>query len=62
MKHTDVTSSRRPRIDSNDNASLESERQRRRSVLDLNAAAGVGVVVRMQAKESSGLHDTFISN
>lgn len=53
--HTNVASCCCTRVDSDDNTPLESERERRGTVLDLDPAAGVGVIVGVEAEEGGRL-------
>jgi hypothetical protein len=52
---TDVASRGGPRIDSDDDTSLETEGQSGSSVVDLDPARGIRSVVRVQLKERGGL-------
>jgi hypothetical protein len=52
---TNVRASGRPRVDGDDDAALEAEREGGGTVLDLDPAGRVRVVVRVQAQERRGL-------
>lgn len=54
-QRTNVASSRRSRINSDDDTSLEPESERGSSVVDLDSARWVGGVIRVQLEERGGL-------
>lgn len=54
-RRTNVGAGRCSRVDGNDDAPLVAEGKRRRSVVDLDLAVGVRVVVRVQAEEARRL-------
>jgi len=56
---TDIAPGGRSRVNSNNNPTLESERKRRRTVLNLDPARRVGVIIGMQSQERAGLHSTM---
>lgn len=53
--HTDVASSCGSRIDSDNYTTFKSESKCGSAVLNFDPAAGIGVVVGMEAQECSGL-------
>ena len=52
---TDVAPCSCSRVDSDDDATLEAECEGGGTVLDLDAAVGIGVVIGVEAEESRGL-------
>jgi len=55
---TDITPGSRSGVDSNNNPTLEPERKCRGTMLNLDPARRVGVIIGMQSQERAGLHNT----
>lgn len=55
--HTNVATRGSSRVYGNDHAALVSESERRCTVLDFDSAIWIGMVIRVQSKETSRLLD-----